>query len=87
MFPSDEMALQSYDLLNAIKYILKLRASEGELDDIDHLGNRRVRTIDELAAEGIAQGFPQAEEDRHRAYVQPRSAGNDPSFADQSKKH
>ncbi len=55
--PADEMALQSYDLLNAIKYILKLRAGEGELDDIDHLGNRRVRTIDELAAEELRKGF------------------------------
>ena len=54
---ADEMALQPDDLLNAIKYILKLRAKEGELDDIDHLGNRRVRTIDELAAEELRKGF------------------------------
>ncbi len=56
---ADEMALQPADFLNAIKYILKLRAKDqgAEMDDIDHLGNRRVRTIDELAAEELRKGF------------------------------
>ena len=48
-----EMTLRSIDFLNAIKYVLKLRAKEGYADDIDHLGNRRVRTIDELAADEL----------------------------------
>ena len=43
------------DFLNTMKYILGLRSSEGELDDIDHLGNRRLRTIDELAAAKFAR--------------------------------
>jgi DNA-directed RNA polymerase subunit beta len=52
-----EMTLQSLDYLNAIRYIMKLRAGEGHIDDIDHLGNRRVRTIDELAADELRKGF------------------------------
>ena len=52
-----EMTLRSIDLLNAIKYLLKLRAREGYADDIDHLGNRRVRTIDELATDELRKGF------------------------------
>ncbi|MFL5244594.1 MAG: DNA-directed RNA polymerase subunit beta, partial [Gemmataceae bacterium] len=52
-----EMTLRSLDYLNAIRYILKLRAGEGHIDDIDHLGNRRVRTIDELAADELRKGF------------------------------
>ncbi|HXG12594.1 MAG TPA: DNA-directed RNA polymerase subunit beta [Gemmataceae bacterium] len=52
-----EMTLQPIDYLNAIRYILKLRAGEGHVDDIDHLGNRRVRTIDELAADELRKGF------------------------------
>ena len=52
-----EMTLRSIDFLNAIKYVLKLRAKEGYADDIDHLGNRRVRTIDELAADELRKGF------------------------------
>ena len=52
-----EMTLRAIDLLNAIKYLLKLRAREGYADDIDHLGNRRVRTIDELATDELRKGF------------------------------
>src|ERR1700750_1258998 len=37
--------------------MFKLRAGEGYIDDIDHLGNRRLRTIDELAAEELRKGF------------------------------
>lgn len=35
------------DLLATIKYIISLRKGESELDDIDHLGNRRTRRVDE----------------------------------------
>lgn len=52
-----EMTLQAKDYLNAIRYVLRLRAGEGHVDDIDHLGNRRVRTIDELAADELRKGF------------------------------
>src|SRR5258708_11383672 len=51
------MTLKSLDYQNAIRYILKLRAGEGHIDDIDHLGNRRVRTIDELASDELRKGF------------------------------
>ncbi len=51
------MTLDALDYLNAIKYIIKLRSGEGQPDDIDHLGNRRVRTIDELAADELRKGF------------------------------
>src|SRR6185436_1358934 len=43
--PETEQTLQPEDLINCIKYLLKLRKGEGEIDDIDHLGNRRVRSI------------------------------------------
>ena len=51
------MTLDPLDIVNAIRYILQLRAGQGEIDDIDHLGNRRIRTIDELAADEIRKGF------------------------------
>jgi DNA-directed RNA polymerase subunit beta len=53
----DEMTLSARDYINAIKYLIKVRHGEGEVDDIDHLGNRRLRTIDELAAEELRKGF------------------------------
>jgi DNA-directed RNA polymerase subunit beta len=52
-----EMTLNALDYLNAIRYVLRLRSGEGHVDDIDHLGNRRVRTIDELAADELRKGF------------------------------
>jgi len=55
--PESEMTLRSLDYLNAIRYVLRLRSGEGQLDDIDHLGNRRLRTIDELAADELRKGF------------------------------
>ncbi|MBN1443268.1 MAG: DNA-directed RNA polymerase subunit beta [Planctomycetes bacterium] len=55
--PETELTLHKEDLVNAIQYIIKLRTGEGEIDDIDHLGNRRVRTIEELAGEELRKGF------------------------------
>ena len=55
--PETEMTVQKEDVVNSIKYIMKMRKGEGVPDDIDHLGNRRVRTIDELAGEEIRKGF------------------------------
>src|SRR3989441_12760085 len=51
------MTLRAVDLLNSMKYILALRAGTGNIDEIDHLGNRRLRTIDELAADELRKGF------------------------------
>ena len=53
----DEMTLRSEDFVNTMRYMLALRNNEGEVDDIDHLGNRRLRTIDELAADEIRKGL------------------------------
>ncbi len=55
--PEDEMTLNKWDFVNSVRYILKLRKGTGQVDDIDHLGNRRLRTIDELAGEEIRKGF------------------------------
>jgi DNA-directed RNA polymerase subunit beta len=55
--PEDRMTLEPIDYVNAIKYILNLRRGKGHVDDIDHLGNRRLRTIDELASDELRKGF------------------------------
>ena len=53
------MTLQKEDYVEAIRYIMKLRKGESgvSIDDIDNLGNRRLRTIDELAGEELRKGF------------------------------
>ena len=52
-----EMTLRSVDFVNSMKYLFDLRDHKGGVDDIDHLGNRRLRTIDELAADELRKGF------------------------------
>ena len=49
--------LTADDFVNCIKYIIGLRAGKGEIDDIDNLGNRRVRSIAELAADEFRKGL------------------------------
>ena len=57
--PETEMTLRPDDLIAAMRYLLRLRSGdpEAEIDDIDHLGNRRLRTIDELACDEMRKGF------------------------------
>ncbi len=44
----DHRTLEPEDFYATIRYLLKLRKSIGAVDDIDHLGNRRVRAVGEL---------------------------------------
>jgi len=70
IIPESEETLRSEDFLNAMRYIMALRNPEPRrkkektdkfiiptIDDIDHLGNRKLRTIDELAAGEIRKGL------------------------------
>ncbi len=57
--PDTEMTLRAEDFINAIRYMIRLRVSDptAYVDDIDNLGNRRLRTIDELGADEVRKGF------------------------------
>ena len=46
--PLDERILHPQDFYEVIGYLLKLRKNTANVDDIDHLGNRRVRSVGEL---------------------------------------
>src|SRR5579884_2326082 len=46
--PLDKRTLDQKDFVDTILYLLKLRKGLGAVDDIDHLGNRRVRAVGEL---------------------------------------
>ena len=71
--PESDMTLRPEDFLNTLKYMLRLRGGEGDVDDIDHLGNRRLRTIDELAADELRKGLLKL-----RRTVQERMSLKDP---------
>jgi DNA-directed RNA polymerase subunit beta len=54
--------LNQEDIIAAIKYLINLTAGKGEFDNIDHLGNRRLRTVGELVGMyGIRVGMVRVE--------------------------
>jgi DNA-directed RNA polymerase subunit beta len=46
--PDTKRVLTLDDIISIIKFMLELRDGKGDVDDIDHLGNRRVRSVGEL---------------------------------------
>src|SRR3954462_10401800 len=57
----DSRILTKEDLVAATKYLLRLKKGEGTLDDIDHLGSRRIRTVGELLANQCRVGLARTE--------------------------
>ena len=58
---NDSRILTKADLVAATKYLLRLKKGEGSLDDIDHLGSRRIRTVGELLANQCRVGLARTE--------------------------
>ena len=58
---SDQRIMVPEDFLAAVRYILKLKKGEGVIDDIDHLGSRRVRAVGELLANQCRVGLARTE--------------------------
>ena len=56
-----ERTMTKEDFIAAMKYLIGLRRGEGNLDDIDHLGSRRVRTVGELLANQCRVGLARTE--------------------------
>ena len=46
--PDDVRMLRRHDIMEIVRLLLELKDGRGEIDDIDHLGNRRVRSVGEL---------------------------------------
>ncbi len=59
--PEDCRLIQPIDFLAALKYLLRLKQGEGQVDDIDHLGNRRVRAVGELISNQCRVGLSRTE--------------------------
>ena len=55
------MTLANTDILAVVKILVDLRNGNGEVDDIDHLGNRRVRCVGELAENQYRSGLARIE--------------------------
>ncbi|MBK9990559.1 MAG: DNA-directed RNA polymerase subunit beta [Verrucomicrobia bacterium] len=57
----EQRILESGDIVAATKYLVRLKKGEGVVDDIDHLGSRRVRTVGELLANQCRVGLSRTE--------------------------
>jgi len=55
--PIDQKVLSKLDIITIIKYLIELINSKAEVDDIDHLSNRRVRTVGEQLASQFGVGL------------------------------
>ncbi len=58
---NESRILTKEDLVAATKYLLRLKKGEGSVDDIDHLGSRRIRTVGELLANQCRVGLARTE--------------------------
>lgn len=57
----EQLTLSPRDIVESIKLLVELRNGRGEIDDIDHLGNRRVRSVGELAENQFRAGLVRVE--------------------------
>jgi len=55
--PEYATVLTSEDLINTVKYLIKVKNGQGHIDDRDHLGNRRIRAIGELLGNELHNGL------------------------------
>ena len=55
--PASESVLTKEDFVAILRYLIELSEGRGRIDDIDHLGNRRVRTVGELIANQFSVGL------------------------------
>jgi len=53
--------LSDQDIIDVVRILVELRNGRGEIDDIDHLGNRRVRSVGELAENQFRAGLVRVE--------------------------
>jgi DNA-directed RNA polymerase subunit beta len=59
--PIEETTLRKEDIIEVVRHLLKLKDARGSGDDIDHLGNRRVRTVGELLENQFRMGLVRME--------------------------
>ncbi|MCK9297165.1 MAG: DNA-directed RNA polymerase subunit beta [Desulfobulbaceae bacterium] len=59
--PIETKTLTKEDIMETVRYLLRLKDSQGPIDDIDHLGNRRVRTVGELVENQYRMGLVRME--------------------------
>ena len=57
----ERSVLTNQDIINVLKELIEIRNGRGEVDDIDHLGNRRIRSVGEMAENQFRVGLVRVE--------------------------
>lgn len=60
-FALEQRTLTAQDIVEVVRYLVNLKIGRGEIDDIDHLGNRRVRSVGELLENQFRLGLVRME--------------------------
>jgi DNA-directed RNA polymerase subunit beta len=55
--PMEKQVLTKEDIITIVKYLIELINAKADIDDIDHLSNRRVRTVGEQLSQQFGVGF------------------------------
>ncbi|MDR2808458.1 MAG: DNA-directed RNA polymerase subunit beta [Spirochaetaceae bacterium] len=59
--PTDELVLSKQDIIATMKFLIKVYIGDENIDDIDHLGNRRIRSVGELMSNTMKTAFSRME--------------------------
>src|SRR6266705_1340537 len=59
--PLEKRTLTAEDIIEVVRYLVNLKAGKGDVDDIDHLGNRRFRSVGELLENQFRLGLVRME--------------------------
>jgi DNA-directed RNA polymerase subunit beta len=59
--PAEDYVLMKEDIINTMLYLIRVYIGEANVDDIDHLGNRRIRSVGELLTNQLKTAFSRME--------------------------
>uniref|UniRef100_UPI0013D28FB5 hypothetical protein n=1 Tax=Citrobacter koseri TaxID=545 RepID=UPI0013D28FB5 len=57
----EQGVLSNQDIVDLLKELIEIRNGRGEVDDIDHLGNRRIRSVGEMTENQFRIGLARVE--------------------------
>jgi DNA-directed RNA polymerase subunit beta len=75
--PADLTVLTKDDFVEIVRYLVELHEGRGHVDDIDHLGNRRIRSVGELIANQFSVGLSRMARLGQGAHVDQHRSGED----------
>ena len=85
--PADYTVLSKEDFVEIVRYLVELHEGRGHVDDIDHLGNRRIRSVGELIANQFSVGLVPHGAPGEGAHVDQHRSGKDLARRSRERAH